>query len=171
MRKALAGLMLAATAGLAAGCSSSGNKVVDHPSGSSTAAHVGDTLALTTANGRSFQVTVTKIVDPAQGSGSSAAKGRRYIAVELQIENTSSHQLSGNGNADANLIGANGTSYVPAHVTLKDCGSAGPQYQVAPGKSTTSCIAFDVKKAVHVAKVQFYPAAGFASDYGQWLVP
>lgn len=114
---------------------------------------------------------MTQVVDPAHGSGSSPAAGRRYVAVLLQFSNTASHELSGNANADADLVATGGRTYVPAHVTLKDCGSALPQYQAAPGKTTTSCVAFEVGKSVNITRVQFYPAAGAATDYGEWLVP
>jgi hypothetical protein len=114
---------------------------------------------------------VTQVVDPAHGSGASPSPGRRFVAVLLQFSNTSSHQLTGNANADANLVGSGSKTYVPAHVTLRECGNALPQYQAAPGKTTTSCVAFEVGKSVNVTKVQFYPAAGAATDYGEWLVP
>jgi hypothetical protein len=33
------------------------------------------------------------------------------------------------------------------------------------------CVAFVMRKSVKVSQVQFYPAAGSAKDFGQWLVP
>lgn len=163
--------MLLAAAGLAAACSSSTSGRVNQPSGSSSLAHVGDTLDLTTAAGRPFQLAVTQVVDPARGSGSSPSAGRRYVAVLLQFTNTSSHELSGNSNADTNLVGGNGQTYVPAHVTLRECGNSSVEYQLSQGKTVTDCVAFEIKKSVHVTKVQFFPAAGTAADYGEWLVP
>jgi len=170
VRKALIAAGSLALAGLAAGCSSSAT-VVDHPAGSSSAAHVGDTLTLQTAAGRPFQITLTQVVDPAHGTNGSAKKGHRYVAVLFHFDNTSSHGLAGNSDADANLVAGDGTVILPAKPTLKECGNDKVQYQVAAGQSTTNCIAFSVKSSVQISQVQFYPAAGGAKDYGQWDVP
>jgi hypothetical protein len=157
-------------AGLAAGCSSS-ISLIDHASGSSSAAHVGDTLDLQTASGRGFQATLTQVVDPAHAVSGSPPSGKRFVAVSFRFTNTSSQGLAGNSNSDANLVGSNGKIYLPAHQSLRECGNATVQYHVAAGQSATSCVAFEVKKSASITQVQFYPAAGSAKDYGQWAVP
>jgi len=159
-----------AVATLAAGCSSSA-KLVNHSSGSSTPATVGDTLALHTAAGHPFSVTLTQVVDPAQGSGSSTPpNGDRYVATVFKITNNSGEGISGNAAADANLVGANGNTYLPAHVTTATCAGNGSKYHLSSGSSATACVSFQLKTQVGLTKVQFFPAAGSASDYGEWLV-
>jgi hypothetical protein len=157
-------------AGLLAGCSSSAT-VIDHASGSSGVAHVGATLDLETASGRSFELTLTQVVDPATPSSGSVKSNKRYVAVLFQFMNTSSHGLAGDSNSDANIVGSNGKLYVPSHDSLKECANATVQYHIAGNGSGKSCVAFLLKKSVTVAQVQFSPAAGTATDYGQWQVP
>jgi len=162
---------MAAVAGLAAACSSTAT-LVDHPAGSSKAAHVGDTLSLKTQAGKTFDMTLESVTDPAHTTSGAAAPGaKRYIAVMWHITDTSGSGISGNTNADANLVGSNGNAYLPAHVTLMECSGHGPKFNPTPGKTVTACTAFEVRTAIKITQVQFSPAAGAAADYGQWLVP
>jgi hypothetical protein len=171
--KILAAAGCLALVGMAAGCSSSAT-VVNHPSGASSGAlaHVGDTLDLHSESGKAFQMTLTQVADPAQATNNAAAKNnKRFVAVLFHVTNTSSQTLAADGNADANLVGSNSHTYLPVHQSLKECDSHTTQFQLAPGKSGTSCVAFEVNSSVTISKVQFFPAAGAAKDYGEWLVP
>lgn len=170
MRKALVAAVSLTVAGLAAGCSSSVS-LVDHPSGSSSLAHVGDTLKLETEGGRPFEVTLTQVADPATPTSGSPSAGKRYIAVLFGLNNTSSSTLSGNGNEDINVIGSNGRSYTPTHQTLRQCNHELVLFHVAAGKTDNICVTFEIKRSVSVSQVQFSPAAGGAEYYGQWNVP
>ncbi len=162
-----------ALVGLAAGCSS-GATLVNHAVGSSggAVAHVGDTLDLKNQAARDFHITLAKVADPAQAvNGGSPASNKRFIAALFDVTNTSSQTLSTDGDLDANIIGSDGNVYTPTHHALSQCGSSTVKVQLAAGKSGTSCVAFQIKTSVKVSQVQFYPAAGSASDYGEWLVP
>jgi hypothetical protein len=157
--------------GLAAGCSSSAT-LVNHPVGSSGVAHVGAALDLKNQAGRDFHITLSKVADPAQTVNQNApANGKRFIAVIFDVDNISSQTLSADGDLDANIIGSDGNVYTPTHNALSECGSDTVKVQLAAGKSGSSCVSFEIKSTVNVSKVQFYPAAGSASDYGEWLVP
>jgi hypothetical protein len=157
--------------GLAAGCSSS-STVVNHAASGGGVAHVGATLQLKTQAGRNFNITLTQIADPATSTNqSSPPKGKRFIAAVFHISNTSGQTLTTDGDLDANLVGNNGQIYLPNHRSLSECSSHTPKVQLASGKSGTSCESFQVATSIKIAKVQFYPAAGSASDYGEWLVP
>jgi len=167
--KLLAAAGTLAFVGLAAGCSSSAT-LVDHTAGGAVA-HVGDTLDLKTAAGNPFQMTLTQVTTDAHATSGSAGKNKRFIAVMFQVTDTASQAIAGDSNADANLLAADGQAYLPDHTQLRECGSTTTQYHVAPGKTSHSCVAFRVRTSVKITQVQFFPAAGSASDYGQWLVP
>jgi hypothetical protein len=155
---------------LAAGCSSS-DTVVSQAVGGGVA-HVGATLDLKTQSGRSFHITLNKVVDPAQATNNtSPPKGKRYIATLFTITNTSGQTIATNGDLDANLVGSNGNTYLPAHKALSACANATAKVQLAVGKTGVTCQSYQVDKSVSITQVQFYPAAGAAKDYGQWLVP
>ena len=119
MRKTLTMALIGGLAVLTAACSSSQTEVT-RPAGApaGTVAHVGDTLDLKTAAGRSFSITLLKVIDPAQTAGQKAPKaGKRFVARVFSITNTSSHALDADANTDVNVIGATGHMYSPASGT------------------------------------------------------
>jgi len=112
-------------------------------------------------------------VDPAHATGNASPKhGRRFVAALFKLTNNSADGISGDANADADVIASDDQTYSPAHISLTECnGTSGSAYHLASGKSGTSCVAFEVPTNATVQKVQFWPAAGGASKYGEWLVP
>jgi hypothetical protein len=133
---------------------------------------VGDTLDLHTANGRPFSATLTKVTDPAQGKGQAPKSGKRFVTTAFDIHNTSQDALHADLNADVTVTGTNGHLYTVSSVANSACGGLTTgQFQVPVGKSASVCTGFELKDAVHVTKVQLSPAAGTASDYGEWLNP
>jgi len=169
VKKLLAALGSIVLVGMASGCSSSAT-VVDNATGGGLA-HVGATLDLKTLAGKTFQIALTQVVDPAQRSdGKPAPSGKRYIATLFKVTATSG-TLSTDAGLDANLVGSNGNTYLPAHVVLSQCAGHAAKVSLSSGKSGTTCVAYQVASSVKITQVQFFPAAGSASDYGQWLVP
>jgi len=162
-----------AVGALIASCSSAQATLVNHPAGSSKAAHTGDTLALLTGAGHHFSIELSQVVDPAHATGNASPKhGRRFVAALFKLTNNSADGISGDANADADVIASDDQTYSPAHISLTECnGTSGSAYHLASGKSGTSCVAFEVPTNATVQKVQFWPAAGGASKYGEWLVP
>jgi hypothetical protein len=170
VRKLLAAAGSLALVGMAAGCSSSAT-VVNHATGGGLA-HVGTTLVLNTQAGRKFDISVKQVADPAQRTDQkSAPSGKRFVAALFDVTNTGGGTLSTDAGLDANLVGSNGNIYLPTHQTLSECGSSTAKVALGAGKSGTTCVGFQVPSSVKITKVQFYPAAGSASDYGEWLVP
>lgn len=154
--------------------------MVNHPTSSSSGAlaHVGDTLDLQTPSGKHFQITLMQVVDPARSTGQSSSKSKsgkskeKFVATVFRVTNTSSQELSADGTSDANLVGSDGQTYLPDHESLTECTGNPAKYQfLAAGKSVTSCVPYQVRTSVKIAKVQFFPGAGSGKDYGEWLVP
>jgi hypothetical protein len=171
MRKGVA-LVVASLVALVSGCSSSNGTLINHPSGSSGVAHVGDTLDLTTLSGKHFAATLTQVIDPATGKKVSAGSGKRFVATVFRITNSSGSSLQQNLGADVLVFDSSGNQYVHFHADLSDCsGATAAQLTVGVGQSATACAAFKLRNSVKVAKVQFIPTAGAANDYGEWIVP
>ena len=172
MRKAVSTLLGGALAIAGAGCATTLTNV-NKPSGSSQVAHVGDSLNLVTASGKHMTVTLTRVVDPAHGGAHvTEPHGRRFVAVQLRITNNSQESLEGDAAADSTLVDSGGRDYVPASVSLSECsGNPSAHFRVSSGQSITMCEPFEVHRTATVSKYQFYPTAGGASDFGEWLVP
>ena len=172
MRKRSGALLGAALAMAGAGCATT-LTTVNKPSGSSSVAHVGDSLDLVTASGKHLSVTLTQVVDPAHGASHvTVPHGRRFVAVLLRIANSSQQDLQGDAAANSTLVDSSGRDYVPASVSLSEChGAPSGHFRVSAGHSVNTCEPFEVHTGATVTKYQFYPTAGGASDFGEWLVP
>ena len=172
MRKRSGALLGAALAVVGAGCATT-LTTVNKPPGSSQVAHVGDSLDLVTASGKHLTVTLTKVVDPARGGAHvTLPHGRRFVALLLRITNTSQQDLQGDSAANSTLVDSSGRDYVPASVSLVECNNQpSGHFNVSAGNSINMCEPFEVHNSATVTKYQFYPTAGGASDFGEWLVP
>lgn len=132
------------------------------------AAHVGATLNL-----RNLSVTLTKVIDPAQGADqfTTPDPGKRFVATEFTITNNSSTGYSNDANSNATLIGTDNQSYTPDFNSVSECTNFnGGVYTLASGESSTGCVVFQVPTGVSPAKVQFSSSI-LGNNAGEWLVP
>jgi hypothetical protein len=163
-----------ALAVLIAGCSSSPSAAKRHAgTGLAHSGHVGDTLNLTNKAGRLFTVTLSKVIDPAQGAPGIVPKtGKRFVGVVFTIHNSASQSISPNVITDTIVIGSSGKLYPANGKMLSSCAAfAHQQFKLEPGSSASGCVTFQIPTAVTVSQVQFLPTGGTANDYGQWLNP
>lgn len=133
-----------------------------------TAAHVGSTLNL-----RHLSVTLTKVIDPAQGADqyTTPDPGKRFVATELTITNNSSTGYSNDANSNVTLIGTDNQSYTPDYNSVSECTNFNSGvYTLASGESSTGCVVFQVPTGVNPAKVQFSSSI-LGNNTGEWLVP
>lgn len=132
-------------------------------------AHVGATLSLT----RGEQVTLTQVIDPAQGTQyESPDPGKRFAAVVFKVTDVSQKAASGDANVDASVIGSDDQTYSPDFDTVTECTDFNyGSFQLGPGESATGCITFQLPTPVRVAKVQWAPGGGFSGEFAEWLVP
>jgi hypothetical protein len=173
---ALAGLAL-----LGAACSAKSAEVntpaTSHSSASTaptkSVAHVGATLSLS-AGGASEQVTLLQVIDPAQGADqfNTPDPGKRFVATVFRITNTGTAAGQGDADNDAAVIGSDGQSYTADLDTVGECTDFDDgSFSLGPGESVTGCVVFQLPTGTTVARVQWTPASGFASVFGEWLVP
>lgn len=137
-------------------------------------AHTGATLALKAADGQTASVTLTKVIDPASGADqfTTPDPGKRFVATVFTITNTSHQAVQGDANNDVSVIGSDNQSYSPDFSDVAECTNFNSgSFNLGAGESVSGCVVFQVPTAVTVAKVQFTPSAGFASDFGEWLNP
>lgn len=169
------GVIIEATGGSTPGSGSSTvNTSGSSPNASSSskpaaAAHVGATISLP---GESIMV--VKVIDPAQGSDqyTTPDAGKRFVGVEVTINNTGKAALSDDANSTVSVVGSDSQDYTADFSAISGCTNFNSgQYNIASGQSQTGCVTFQIPNAVTVAKVQFTDNAGMGSNTAQWLVP
>ncbi|MGW4895501.1 DUF4352 domain-containing protein [Kitasatospora sp. NPDC004240] len=171
----------AATSGAAAGAATGGTAA--QPSGAAkpadsgaakAPAKVGDTIALksTLEKNNTADVTVVKVVDPAESANEylQPEAGKRYVSVQFQIKVTGSATYNEAPWSGAKVVDSQGQSFGPSLADTK----AGPAFQtpttIAPGETGKGFITFEVPKDVKLDKIQFALDNGFADQVGQWKI-
>lgn len=148
---------------------SSSSKTASSSSKPASAAHVGATISLP---GES--IIVVKVIDPAQGADqyTTPDAGKRFVGVEVTINDTAKAALSDDANSTVSVIGSDNQDYTADLSSISECTNFNSgAYNIASGQSQTGCVTFQIPNAVTVAKVQFTDNAGLGSNTAQWLVP
>jgi Domain of unknown function (DUF4352) len=162
---------------VAVGSKSTSNTVVTQGGGaskSSAPVHVGGTLTLTTADSGSVAITVSQIIDPAQGADqfTTPDQGKRFVGVKLVVKDTGSASETDDVNTDVSVIGSDNQSYTPTFDSITGCTNFNSgTYALTNGETATGCVVFQVPTGVTVDKVQYQPSAGFSNQTGEWLNP
>ena len=136
-------------------------------------AHVGSAIAVSDDKGNKGNVTLTQVMDPAQGANEFATpdNGKRFVGVKLVIAGTSG-TLSDDANSDASVIGSDNQTY---NFDLNDIAGCtnfdNGEFTVATGSTSTGCVVFQLPTGVSVSKVRFDINGGFGNNIAEWLVP
>ena len=79
--------------------------------------------------------------------------------------------IDGDVNINVAMVGSDDQSYVADLSNVSECTNfeAGT-FHLDPGESATGCVVFALPHGVSPAKVKYLPSAGFADDFGEWVV-
>src|SRR5262249_15562587 len=97
--------------------------------------------------------------------------GKRFVGVQIKITNTGTNAISEDSDNDTTLLDTSSQSYNNDVSSLGDCPEFANTDNIGPGESELGCVSFQIPIGATVAKVQYTPSSGFASDTGEWLVP
>lgn len=124
----------------------------------------GASFSLSDGGGISYQVTLVKVIDPAQGANqfSTPDSGKRFVGVVFRIKGLTGSPQGEDANNDAVLVGGNEKDYQAdlngiAGYTNFDDGAI----HVTPGQTVTGAVAFQVPANVTVSTVQWTALSGF----------
>ena len=134
-------------------------------------ARIGSYFDVQDVSGDTYQVTLVKVIDPAQGADqfTTPDSGKRFVAAVFRIKALRGSPQDEDANNDAVIVGSNGQSYTAdfsdiAGYTNFDNGTI----HVAQGDTETGSVTFQVPEGVKAARVQWTPGA-FGSAV-QWNV-
>jgi hypothetical protein len=82
--------------------------------------------------------------------------GKRFIAVELSLTNTSTSTVSSNANLDTSIIGTDSQTYTAVFDERKGCSNFSyGDFTLTPGAHEVGCVVYELPEGVKAAKVQF----------------
>ena len=140
------------------------------PSSSSLTGPVGTSYKVTDADGDVYDVTLQKVIDPAQGSDqfNQPENGKHFVAAVFRITGVSG-TASDDANSDAALIGANQQVYQPDFDSIAGYTdfNAG-DFNLTPGQAEIGAVTFQVPTGVKAANVQW--TIGLNSSTATWTV-
>lgn len=123
------------------------------------------------ADGSKADVTLVKIVDPAQPENEyfKSQKGR-FVAVQIKITNTGTVAYEDSPSNGAELVDDQSQRFDSAVYRVADCQYIGSSVKIAPGDSVLGCMTFDLPTGSKLARFQFTLDSGFADTTGKWLL-
>jgi hypothetical protein len=154
--------------------------VTPFPSGASASAghreppgQVGSSFELKDGSGNAYQVTLTKVIDPAEGENQVTVpdSGKRFVGLVFRVKALTGSPKDEDANNDAVVIGGNGQNY-----SADFDGIAGytnftqGAIHVSQGETVTGSVTFQLPNGVTVSTVQWTALSGFGSTV-EWIVP
>ena len=153
--------------------------VTPFPSGTSASAgpqeppgRIGSSFDLKDGSGSVYQVTLAKVIDPANGENQFTVPdgGKRFVGLIFEVKALTGSPQNEDANNDAVVIGGNGQTYSAdfdgiAGYTNFDHGTI----HVAQGETVTGSVTFQVPNGVTVSNVKWTALSGFGSTV-EWIV-
>jgi hypothetical protein len=133
---------------------------------------VGTTYQVTDGSGNEITVTLTQIVDPAQGGDqyTTPDNGNRFAGAVFTLKGLSG-TFSDDANNDAALIGSNGQTYTADFDSIAGYTNFNHgEYNLSPGQTSIGAVTFQVPDGVKVASVQWSGSGGFGGAPAIWAV-
>lgn len=134
---------------------------------------VGTTYTVTDQSGNEMSVTLTQVIDPAQGADqfTTPQSGNRFVGAVFTIKGVSG-RFSDDANNDASLIGANGQTYTADFDSIAGYTNFNNgEYNISAGESSVGAVTFQLPLAVTVAKIEWSANGGLGGAPAEWLIP
>ena len=134
---------------------------------------VGTTYTVTDPAGGKISVTLTRMIDPAQGADqyTTPDNGNRFVGAVFTITGISG-TFSDDANNNASLIGSNSQTYSADFDAIAGYTNfSNGDYTVSTGENSVGSVTFQLPVAVKVAKIEWSANDGFGGAPAEWLVP
>lgn len=156
----------ASPTGTAAGAASSASSTPIRPPG-----HVGDTVDMIRVDGSKIAVTLEQIINPATVEAGAGDADKTYVATKLKLTDSGPAPIEGDVNINVSLVGSDDQSYTADLNNVTECTNfESGAFHLDVEESATGCVVFALPAGVSPVRVKYAPSAGFADDFGEWLV-
>lgn len=133
--------------------------------------NIGDTIDLTRVDGSKVAVTLEQLINPATVAGGFGDATKTYVATKLKLTDSGSAPIEGDVNINVSLVGSDDQSYTADLNNVTECTNfESGAFHLTVGESATGCVVFALPHGVSPVRVKYAPSAGFADDFGEWLV-
>jgi hypothetical protein len=124
---------------------------------------VGQTYEVT-GGGAFLAVTVTKVIDPLNGSGAALLPDTRAVGVKLKVLNHGPGTYDSSATGDVSLVVSSGSA-VPTFSPSGACQTPLRDFDnnISPGESREGCVTFSAPSRAKVLEVRFAPHANKAA--------
>jgi hypothetical protein len=133
---------------------------------------LGSALAVSDSNGTQLDVTLTKVIDPAQGANpySNPASGKHFVGVKLRVQNKATTTYQNNANNETTIILSDGKKLHANYNPIANCGNFdNGQIKLKSGAASTGCVTFQVPKKQKVIQVS-YGNTVFPGTTAEWRI-
>jgi hypothetical protein len=135
-------------------------------------ASVGTTVAIPGTDRNAPElVTLLNVIDPATGADqfSTPVAGGKFVGVQIRITIGGTAITREDPSANTTVTDSQGNVYTPTPANIQTCAAIKPARSVAPGKSLTGCLTFQLESDSRVTHIT-YTAGGsqFGSVSADW---
>jgi hypothetical protein len=134
---------------------------------------VGTVYKVTDGSGNVMTVTLTKVIDPAQGADqyTTPNNGFRFVGAVFTLSGVSG-TFSDDANNDATLVGSNSQSYTASFSSIAGVTNFNNgEYNLTPGVHSVGAVTFQVPTGVSVSAIQWSGSGGFGGAPATWTLP
>ena len=154
--------------------------VTPFPSGTSASAgyqeppgRIGSSFELKDGSGNLYRVTLTKVIDPAEGENQFTVPdaGKRFVGLVFQVKALTGSPRDEDANNNAVVVGGNGQNYSADFDGIAGYTNfAHGVIQVPQGETVTGSVTFQLPKDAKISTVQWTALSGFGSTV-EWIGP
>ena len=140
---------------------------------SSSHGQLGSALAVSDSSGTKLDVTLQKVIDPADGANqySKPASGKHFVGVKLHVQNKAATTYQNNANNETTIILSDGRTLHADFNPIAGCGNFdNGQVKLKSGAASTGCVTFQVPTSEKVVRVS-YGNTVFPGTTAEWSIP
>jgi Domain of unknown function (DUF4352) len=137
---------------------------------SSSHGQLGSALAVSDSSGTRLDVTLQKVIDPADGANqySKPGSGKHFVGVKLHVQNKAATTYQNNANNETTIMLSDGKTLHADYNPIAGCDNFdNGQVKLKNGAASTGCVTFQVPRSQKVVQVS-YGNTVFPGQTAEW---
>jgi hypothetical protein len=132
---------------------------------------IGDTMTITDSDGNAYDVTLTKVIDPAAPASEydTPANGHHFVGAVFHVKVTSG-KIDDAADNCAQLLGSDEQSYDTTVSSIVGYDNTSTLLKLNAGESQNVTVVFEVPNGVKASSVKWTPDSGMSDSTATWAV-